>query len=140
MIGLNQKEDVSNETRPSRLRQDRKQRNSVKQFLQECREPFEPNDDDELLINISTGKATTFEATSFLLNVISIGAKARDNFIQSVSARPSAFEESIRRQKVFTFASDGPKIKKKSADGTKVIEVRMERDLMGSILAIFFRK
>jgi len=106
------------------------------EFILECRDPYEPNDDDDLLINISTGKAATHDATSFLLNVIDIGAKARDNFIQSVSARPSAFEEPIRRQKVYTFASDAARVKKKSADGTKVIEVRMERDLMGTILAI----
>ena len=70
-----------------------------------------------------------------MLNVKSIGNKSRDKFIDECVESPYRFEKPITRVKVYTFASDGAKYKKSRADG-KVVELKMERDLMGRFLCI----
>jgi len=116
------------------MKTDQKQLSSIMNAVEACSNPFHGGDDN--LYNISTGKAASNETKSFLLNVIEIGARARDEFIQNCVQDPKSFERPISRQRIFTFASEGATRKKKSSDGIHVEEVKMERNLMGRLLAV----
>lgn len=57
-----------------------------------------------------------------------------NDFIQRCRDDPAAFEQSIKRQKIHTFAEEG-KITKITTKGA-ISEIKMERDLMGKLLLI----
>ena len=104
-------------------------------FIRNSLNPFTLEASELPLVNISTGKAASDLTSEFLINVQSIGNKSRDKFIDECVESPYRFEKPITRVKVYTFASDGAKYKKSRADG-KVVELKMERDLMGRFLCI----
>lgn len=92
------------------------------------------------LVNLSTGKAYCSAATKhFLFNVTEKGESLRAGFIQRCMDDPASFIKPITRQKVLNFSAEGAKVKKKGADG-KIQQARMERDMMGCILAIALEK
>ncbi|EFX79054.1 hypothetical protein DAPPUDRAFT_245429 [Daphnia pulex] len=132
-VGMSTKDDASRESHPSRIKKDKKDFDSVVEFMENCINPFSSEAQD--LVNISRGKVASEETTRFLLNVMSNGEKMRDEFIQNFCNDPESFERPIRRQRLQTFASEGVRIKKTRTDG-KVQELTMERDLFGRILVI----
>lgn len=102
-----------------------------------CQNSFTENDTD--LINLSTGKACSAAKKHFLLNVTEKGESLRAEFIQRCVDNPVSFIKPITRQKVMNFSAEGAKVKKKGADGN-IQQARMERDIMGRILAIALEK
>ena len=88
--------------------------------------PFSNDINKDYLFSFSTGKATSVETANYLINVKNSGDAARDAFIQQCCEKPNRFRESIKRQKVLTFATESAY--------NKLVDVVMTRDLFGSIL------
>ena len=112
--------------------------NAIMEYIKNCKNPFTEEDegsDVDHLYNICSGKAASKETTDFLLNVRENGNDARNQFIERCIEDPASFEKPIKKQKIFSFSSEGVKTKRIRGDG-KIQEVKMERDLMGRILAI----
>lgn len=134
-LNMKKKDDVTRDLRNHNIAKDRQQLNAVVNFVRNCLNPFTSEASDLPLVNISTGRAASNLTSDFLLNVISIGDRARDKFIDECVEDPYRFEKPITRGRINTFANDGAKYKKSRADG-KVVELKMERDLMGRLLCI----
>ena len=86
--------------------------------------PFSLDLNKETLFNIVSGKAASKEATSFLLNVINIGNRAREEFIEQRKSSPRTFEERIKKQKVHSFAKEG--VNFKLTNKNKIMELKVE--------------
>lgn len=63
----------------------------------------------------------------------------RDDFIRRCVDDPAAFLKPLQKQKLMTFSSEVVKLKKKGPND-KIQQARMERDLMGRILATALEK
>ena len=74
-----------------------------------------------------------------MLNVENIGSELRDTFINECIFDSNRFEQRIKGQKTATFATEGQKYQMKFKEN-KLIEVRMERDLFGSILFLTLQR
>lgn len=131
-LGLTSKEDVSREVNPSCIRRDMRQLMDVMACIVSCSNPFE--NESTSLHNISTGKTASPVTQYFLTNVMEIGRKAMDDFIQRCVADSAAFEKPIQKQKIHTFAEEGIKINRR-VNG-KIQEVKMERDMFGRLLML----
>ena len=79
-------------------------------YIKKCKDPFEGNED--VLVNLATGKFATKEVTDFLLNASKIGKIAYEDFVQRNNDDPSAFEKPIKKQFINNFASMGAKVKR----------------------------
>lgn len=121
---------MSRETYPSRIRKDRKQLNDLLSYINNCRNPFNGNEDE--LINIGTGKAAPKEVCSFLLNIMKIGKQEYQNFVQSVISDPAAFEKPIEKQVISNFASIGATSKRIRNNQVEVL--KMERNYLSTLL------
>ncbi|XP_057306368.1 uncharacterized protein LOC130644684 [Hydractinia symbiolongicarpus] len=132
-LGMTKQEDVSQDLKASRMRQNSKDLHQVINMVKETMNPFNDAIEKQYLFNIASGKAASPDTTKFLLNIVSVGSKARDKFIDECSKDPARFEKPIRRQTLHTFATGGTKYNIKAADN-KVVAVTMMRDLFGSIL------
>ena len=76
--------------------------------------------------------AGSAEAVLFFLHVTNIGNRAREEFIEVCTSNPRRFEDRISKQKIHSFAKEGASFK--LTNQNKIMEVKVERDLFGSIL------
>ena len=129
---LSKKDDVSRETYPSRIRRDTQHLNDLMSYIKKCKDPFEGNED--VLVNLATGKFATKEVTDFLLNASKIGKIAYEDFVQRNNDDPSAFEKPIKKQFINNFASMGAKVKR--IKNNKVETLKMERNYLSTLLII----
>lgn len=134
ILNINKTEDTSNACRSHVVKKDNLALKSVINEVENNINPFNSEIDKDNLFNISTGKSATEKVKHYLLNIGSIGDDRRNNFIQECSLDSQRFEATIKRQEIFTFASEN-KAKLKKENG-KVIEVRFERNLVSRILAL----
>lgn len=132
-LGMSKKEDVSQDLKTNKMRNNSKDLCQVINMIKETMNPFADHIDKEHLFNIASGKAASSDTESFLLNIVSTGNKARDKFIDECADHPSRFEDPIPRQRLNTFGNEGKKFKVKSADN-KLAAATLMRDLFGSIL------
>lgn len=133
-LGLNRRDEIAKEALPSQMKKNQKHLMDLKTFLKNCRDPFKPSE-STTLVNIASGKEASLETSRFLLNVPENGKRAYCDFVEGCIIEPSRFYNPIPRQKLFTFASEGLKVKRKRTDG-KIQEVRMERDLFGRLIIL----
>ena len=131
-LNLNKKEDVSEELKPHRIRCNVNAQQSLRLFLSEILNPFEASNDH--LYNIFTGKAASESTEKFLTSVLVEVSKQRQTFMEECLERPARFIEPIKRNKLYTFASEGAKRSVK--DGERLVAVKMQRDLFGSLLCV----
>lgn len=129
---LTSNEDVSREVNPSCIKRDTQQLMDIMECIVSCNNPFA--DETSSLHNLSTGKAASTVTQNFLLNVMDIGKKAMDGFIQRCVEDSANFEKPITKQKISTFAEDGIKINRK-VNG-KMQDVKMQRDMFGRLLML----
>jgi hypothetical protein len=108
---LTSNEDVSREVNPSCIKRDTQQLMDIMECIVSCNNPFA--DETSSLHNLSTGKAASTVTQNFLLNVMDIGKKAMDGFIQRCVEDSANFEKPITKQKISTFAEDEIKINRK---------------------------
>lgn len=94
--------------------------------------PFNVDVNPEILFNLSTGKAASSETATFLLNVTSIGAKQRDDFIQECATDGNRFNRPIKRNNVKNFAVEN--LKHKTSSVTKTNDADVERNVLGHVL------
>lgn len=94
--------------------------------------PFSDDINPRELFNLSTGKAASSETSAFLLNVTSIGAKQRDNFIQECVNDSNRFNRPIKRNSVKTFAVEN--VKHKTSSLKKIDDAGVERNVLGHVL------
>ena len=88
--------------------------------------------DKDHLYDIGSGKCASKETKDFFLHVHENGIKLRQAFTNDCIRDPNRFEEKITLQKLHTFASEGQRYKMKANE--QLADVKMERDLFGSIL------
>ena len=130
---MTKKEDVSEELKLHRVRQNCNDLAKISQSIKETMNPFSSQLEKDYLFNISTGKVAGNETSEFLLSVCDIGSRARDCFINDCSDDPTNYKKSIKRQKIKNFASEFGSYKI-SSNNKKLVSVSMTRDLFGSIL------
>ena len=133
------KEDVARDLKESQIKRNCGDLNKIIHLIQETMNPFLPEIQKENLYNIGSGKSASKETEKFLLNVESIGSELRERFINECISDSNRFEQRIKRQKTATFATEGQKYQMKGKDN-KLVEVRMERDLFGSILFLALQR
>ena len=68
-LDLTRKEDVSEELKPHRIKQNSKDLNRLLQAVVDTMNPFSNDINKDYLFNISTGKATSVETANYLINV-----------------------------------------------------------------------
>ena len=105
-MGLTRKEDVTEELKPHRLKKNSKDLGKVIKSIEETMNPFSLTLNKEHLFNIATGKNAEADTSAFLLDVFSIGSKARDEFVQCCIKDSNYFSNPIKRQKIKNFASE----------------------------------
>ena len=138
-LGLIKKEDISQDLKPHRIRNDNLAVNKIKDMTKVTMNPFDSCLDPATLFNIGTGKGASENTERFLLNLNNTGDKARRTFISECVEDPSRFESRIPRQKLYTFATECAKKQHSTADG-KVIAASMVRNLFGSILYLSLQR
>lgn len=109
----------------------------VKKFIEHVRGNINPFSDDinpEELFNLSSGKAASSETAEFLLNVLSIGKKQRDEFINHCVADRHRFNKPIKRNVVKTFATENAKREKSAKKISDDVDV--ERNVLGNVLCL----
>ena len=134
-LGLTSKEDVTRELKPGRIRKNAADLANILNMLKQTMNPFSRKLDKDSLFNIGSGKSASEETKNFLLSVIKIGETAQNTFVNECTENRDRFEnETIKRQKLSTFANEGAKRKLKKNGQVK--EVKMERDLFAKILCL----
>ena len=98
-LGMTKKEDVSNNFRPHRIRNDHADLNKVIVMIQETMSPFDVNLDPDKLYNTVTELAAMDSIQIFLLNVFKNGENERKKFIEECSQKSLRFEKPIKKQK-----------------------------------------
>ena len=136
---MTRKEDVSRDLKPSRIIKNSSDLTKIMSTIEDSLNPFSTTLRNEFMFNIGSGKAASPETTKFLLNVSSMGFMAQKKFIQECIEDPKRFEESIPREKLKTFATEGKTYKVGGKD-KQLVAVRMERDLFGSILFLALQR
>ena len=134
MLNLTKKEDASRDLKPNRIKKYGEHLETLILTITETMNQFSLDFNKETLFNIGSGKAASKEATSFLLHVTDIRKRACEGFIEECKNNPGRFEERIKRQKIHSFAKEGANFKLTTKN--KIMEVKMERDLFGSILRL----
>ena len=90
MAGLTNKEDVTAELQPSRVRRDRRDLNKVMEHIKKSRNPFQIADSaQKILVNLNTGKAASQTVRDCLLNVPEKSRELHNNFISECQEDPS---------------------------------------------------
>ena len=138
-LGMASKEDVVSELKPNQMKRNCTDLNKIICTIQESLNPFSEQIPKDQLYNIGSGKAASSDTSEFLLNVGSIGSELRETFIGECIEDSTRFERRIQKRKIFTFATEGQKYKLRGKDD-KIVEVRMERDLFGSILFLALQR
>lgn len=95
-IGITQREEVTQDVRPHRIKKDSQQMKSIISFLLNCMNPFDYFSKDHPLVNLSSGKPASPETSDFLLNLTPIGENARLSFIKEYIDDPARFEKPIK--------------------------------------------
>lgn len=107
----------------------------VNKFTKTVCENINPFDDDinpQELFNLSSGKAASSDVAEFLLNILSNGAKLRDEFIEDCVVDSSRFHKPIKRNTIKNFAAENAKHKKSLATRSDASSV--ERNVLGHVL------
>ena len=129
-LGMTKKEDLSQDLKPSRIRQNSHDLCLIVNMIKETMNPFDDDITKDHLFNKASGKAASISTQSFLLNVTAIGSTSRNKLIKECVEDPARFEKTVPKH---TFAAEGKKFKVNRADN-KMVAATMMRDLFGSIL------
>lgn len=135
-LDLQQIQDVTAEVSNHNMKNDTKQ---LQKFIDEFDRfinPFSPEVPQDLLLNISSGKAASEVVEKFLLNVEKNGDIRRQTFIAECKNDEYRFEKSIKKVPLENFSLDYAKKTTTTKVGGKVLEVRTQRDLFGRMLGI----
>lgn len=118
----------------NQIEKDNKTLNRIIETMKKTMNPFSENLDQNILFNMSTGKAASSHVSDFLLNCKTLGHKQKLRFFSECSEDPTRFVKSIKRNVISNFASDCAKrtIKNKSKDNQALL--KMERDIFGRLL------
>ena len=78
------------------------------------------------------------EATSCLLHATSIGYRVCEELVEECVSNARWFEEEIKKKKLHGFTKEG--VNFKLTNKNKIIEVKLEYDLLGSILLLALQR
>ena len=92
--------------------------------------------DSEHLFNIASGNSANEKTEECLLNIYKVGNQARLKFISECIKSPERFEMPIKKQKLYTFATEVGKTRIENKKDGKLVETCLLRDLFGSILFV----
>ena len=126
--------DITNDFRHYKIQKDNDSLNRIMAMVKDTLNPFDENNDKEKLYDLTTGKVVRSNTEEFMLSIKTNGENLCKNFIKECVENPSRFEKPIKKQKMYTFATESGK-KKVKKEG-KVVSTCLIRDLFGSILNI----
>lgn len=134
-VGIRQKEDVSRDLQPHRIKTDHRQFEAIKSQIMNTINPFSTDMFTVRLTNIGSGKRTSLETEDSILKVRDNGEKARLQFIKECVEDPARFSKPIKKLPVKTFSSECCKFTRKGPAG-KLHDVVVDRNLMGRTLVL----
>ena len=126
-MGLTRKKVVTEELKFQRMNQNWQDLEELINGIAETMNPFSGLIDKNYLSNITTGKAAHEETATFLLYIMKIGRKGRDQFIDDCVKDSSRFSQPIKRQKIKNCVTQAGRFNVSSASNNKT------RVLSGSI-------
>ena len=136
IAGMSSTESLNKEVAASRRKKDQKDLTTLKKVIEETINPFSDQCNKDVLLSLKTGKQAPEEVENYLLNVISIGRRKRDEFIDGFQAEPSNFEESISKEKCLNFATDNLLKKNKSKKVQEIAIAKGTHDMFGRLLQL----
>ena len=137
-VGMNNKEDVSQELRPTRIVKDHQDIDNLCALIKGSANPFTDDLNDSHLYNLQTGRAAKDETKDYLLNFMKTGEKLRTSFLQECIANPDRVEQPIKRQKLSTFEAEV--VKFKVGAGKKLKEVSLSAALFAKLCCLCLKK
>ena len=108
-LNLTKKEGITESLKASNINKDNLAVKEAKSMIENNLNPFKKDPDPDRPFNICTGKSCKKGTEDFLLNLESIGNEARKRFIQECVESPNRFEESIKKKKIYSFATESGK-------------------------------
>ena len=132
---MRSKEDISEELKPHWVKQNGYHLEKIISSIDDTMNPFVSTIEKEHLFNIANEKAALGAMVILLTKVWAIGFSACDCFIKHCNDDPDAYQNTIKRQKIKTFASEAGSYKV-STKNKSLVSVSKTRDLFGSILFI----
>ena len=110
--GLENGEQATAQCRPSRIRKDNSQMNSLSEKIYEFCNPFMA-DAPTSLVNVATGNVVSKITEEYLLNTLKRGLEAREKFKEEWKNNSGRFLLPVKRTKVQNFAAENVKKKVK---------------------------
>ena len=110
--GLENGEQATAQCRPSRIRKDNSQMNSLSEKIDEFCNPFMA-DAPTSLVNVATGNVVSKITEEYLLNTLKRGLEAREKFKEEWKNNSGRFLLPVKRTKVQNFAAENVKKKVK---------------------------
>lgn len=96
MAGLDEKEDVSNELKKSRIARDNNDLHAITEVIEGSANPFHTSLKNEVLHNIGSGKSASSKTQEYLLKIMEKIDTLRRQFIDESKRNPQRFEEPIK--------------------------------------------
>ena len=118
-MGLTRKKGVTEELKFHRMNQNWQHLEKLINGIAETMNTFSDLIDKNYLSNITTSKAAHEETATFLLYIMEIGRKGRDQFIDDCVKDSSRFSQPIKRQKIKNCVTQAGKFNVSSASNNK---------------------
>ena len=99
--------------------------------------PFSLDLNKDTLFNIGSSKAATKEATSFHFMSLTLEVELVKNLLNNIK-EPNNVWKNVKKQKKQIFAKEGANFKLTKKN--KIMEVKMKRDLFGTILFLALQR
>lgn len=131
--GLQKSQDITSDLERHNIKKNTDLLKAFMDTIKRSINPFDSNLDTGVLYNIATGRAAPDETAAFLLNIEETGTQLREIFISECAESNDRFEKPIKRNPILNFSVSSKKLVK---IGSKVQEVRMQRDLFGRMLGV----
>ena len=131
-LNMTKKEDITSALKQHNIKNDNMCLGQILDMIKANMNPF-GTINPLFLFNIATGKSVSQKTEEFLLNISKIGEEERNKFILEYIEDPTRFNKSIKRQTIYSFATEAGTKNIKVGDG-KNISACLVRDLFGSIL------
>ena len=105
ITGVNSKQDVIADMRPSKLKRNTSDLKRVIEQIKETCNPFKEEPKD-MLFNISTGKVASEAVKTCLLGLEDRGTEHHKKFIEECIENPNRFEEALKTVKLLKFRNE----------------------------------
>lgn len=135
LVGLHSGEHPASQSQPWRVRRDNNDIETLARVINDTCNPFATHSPHEL-VNLATGKEAKEETKVYLLSTLKRGVDLRQKFETECEADNSRFLKTVKRAKVFNFATENQKPQCSGKDKAKAKAEEGVRDVFARILAL----